>query len=513
MRLAWPAGRLAARFLSRDLANPLFEALFAVGASGDTALEAEGRRLTYAELERETARYANALAGFGVKAGDRVAVQAPKSAANLIAYLAIVRAGAVIVPLNTAYTLAELDDFIADAGPTLILVDLERREAVAERTGQARVETLGVGGAGSLSLAAERSAPTFATAPRAESDLAALCYTSGTTGRSKGAMLTHGALVRNAAALVEAWRFTRGDVLIHALPIFHVHGLFVATHVPLMAGAAIMLQPKFDPEAVLEGMGRASVLMGVPTFYVRLLAHPGLTAERAGAMRLFVSGSAPLLAATHAAFEARAGKAILERYGMSETLMNTSNPYDGPRVAGSVGRPLPGVELRVVSESGEGLPVGAVGEIEIAGGNGFGGYWRDADKTRAAFTDDGWFRTGDVGMIDAVGYVHLVGRASDLIISGGLNVYPAEVEAAIDAVPGVVESAVIGLADADFGEAVTAVVVADGAAPPSAADILAAVSEKLAAFKRPKRIIFTEALPRNAMGKVEKARLRRMNAP
>ena len=488
--------------------NPLFDALFATGAPDALALEAADRRYGYAELERETARYANALTDLGVQPGDRVAVHAAKSAANLIAYLAIVRAGAAIVPLNTAYTLAELDYFIADAEPALIIVDPEREQAIADRTPGARIAT-----PDSLGVLARAAAPRFDTARRTENDLAALCYTSGTTGRSKGAMLTHGALVANSRALVTAWRFTPADILIHALPIFHVHGLFIATHVPLMAGASILLQPSFDARAVIAAMDRASVLMGVPTFYVRLLAQDGLTREAAAGMRLFVSGSAPLLASTHEAFAARTGKAILERYGMSETLMNTSNPYAGRRVAGSVGSPLPGVDLRIVDEAGNLAPEGLAGSVEIKGGNGFGGYWRAPDKTRAAFTADGWFMTGDVGHLDAAGYLHLAGRASDLIISGGLNVYPAEVEAAIDAAPGVVESAVIGLPHPDLGEAVTAVVVArEGEARPSEAGIVTAISPVLAAFKRPRRVIFVDALPRNAMGKVEKARLRRAYA-
>lgn len=491
------------------MANPLFDALFGIGAPDAPALETADRRWRYAELRQETARYANALASLGVKPGDRVVVQAPKSAANLIAYLAIVRAGAVIVPLNTAYTLAELDYFIADADPSLIITGPDRAEAVAARASAARVETLDASGTGSLSAAAANAPAIFDPVTRNENAMAALVYTSGTTGRSKGAMLTHGALVANARALVEAWRFTAADTLIHALPVFHVHGLFVATHVPLMAGASILLQPRFDAEAVISATARASVLMGVPTFYVRLLAHPGFTSEQAHRMRLFISGSAPLLAATHRAFEARTGQAILERYGMSETLMNTSNPYVGPRLAGTVGPSLPRVGLRIVTASGKAAAAGAIGVVEIEGGNGFGGYWRDPEKSRAAFTDDGWFRTGDVGLLDASGYLHLVGRASDLIISGGLNVYPAEIEAVIDAIPGIVESAVIGLPHADLGEAVTAVVVAEeGSATPSEALILAAVTERLAAFKRPKRVIFAEALPRNAMGKVEKARLR-----
>jgi malonyl-CoA/methylmalonyl-CoA synthetase len=347
---------------------------------------------------------------------------------------------------------------------------------------------------------------------RAAEDLAAICYTSGTTGRSKGAMLTHRALASNAETLTALWRFTADDVLIHALPIFHVHGLFVAVNVTLMAGASMILQPKFDAEAVLEAMPRATAMMGVPTFYTRLLANDRLTRELAGPMRLFISGSAPLLASTHNQWAQRTGHAILERYGMTETGMNASNPYEGARLAGTVGQALPGVQLRIASES-DGGPVGEgqIGVVEVRGPNLFAGYWRDPEKTRAAFTDDGWFRTGDLGYFDTDGYLRLVGRGSDLIITGGLNVYPAEVEDAIDAMPGVIESAVIGLPHADFGEAVTAVVVTDDPAP-SEQVILGALERRLAGFKRPRRILFVPALPRNAMGKVIKASLRQAHA-
>ena len=441
------------------MSNLLHDALFAAGAPDAPSIES---RFTFAELERETARWAAAIAGLGVKPGDRIAVQVEKSVANLVLYLAALRVGAVYLPLNTAYTLAELGYFISDAEPALIVCDPAQREGVTALAGGARVETLNREGEGSLADLARTAPDGFETVARGASDLAAICYTSGTTGRSKGAMLTHGALHANAATLVREWRFTAADVLLHALPIYHVHGLFVATHTAMMAGGSMILQPRFDPAEVLAALPRASVMMGVPTFYTRLLAQPALTAEATRYMRLFVSGSAPLLAATHREWRARTGQAILERYGMTETGMNASNPYDGPRLAGAVGPALPGVALRIVGEGGEALTAGEPGLVEVKGPNLFAGYWRNPEKTAAAFTADRWFRTGDLGRIDERGYLWLVGRASDLIISGGLNVYPAEVEAAIDAAPGVVESAVIGLPHADFGEAVVAVVAGQG---------------------------------------------------
>ena len=485
--------------------NWLFDRLFAAGAPDALALEAGAQRLSYADLQRETARYAGALAALGMRPGDRLAVQVEKSAANLILYLAALRAGVVYLPLNTAYTLAELSYFIGDAEPSVIVCDPAARDGVAALAGGARVETLGRDGEGTLTDLARGRPGQLETVARGSEDLAAICYTSGSTGRSKGAMLTHGALASNAETLAGIWRFTGDDVLVNALPIYHVHGLFVATHVAMMAGAATILQPRFDPAQVLAALPRATTFMGVPTFYTRLLAHPGLTADATRHMRLFVSGSAPLPAATHQAWEARTGQAILERYGMTETGMNASNPYDGPRLAGSVGPPLPGVELRVIADV-----AGEAGEVEVKGPNVFAGYWRNPDKTAEAFTADGWFRTGDLGLIGEDGYLRLVGRGNDLIITGGLNVYPAEVEAAIDVLPGVIESAVIGLPHADLGEGVTAVVATD--APLTEGEILGALAGQLARFKQPKRVLFTKALPRNAMGKVTKAALRRDHA-
>ena len=493
------------------MTNPLFGRLFAAGAPDALAVDAGARRYSYRDLIEETGRFASALADLGVGPGDRVVVQLEKSVAGLVLYLACVRAGAALVPLNAAYTLAELAYFIADAQPALIVCDPMKAEGVASVAGGAPIATLDAAGAGSLSDRAMALPADFSTVARDAEDLAAICYTSGTTGRSKGAMLSHRALISNAETLAALWRFTPDDVLIHALPIYHVHGLFVAVNVALVSGAAMIFQSRFEAEAVIEAMPRATALMGVPTYYTRLLASPKLTRERARPMRLFVSGSAPLLAPTHRQWQARTGHAILERYGMTETGMNASNPYDGPRIPGAVGQPLPGVELRIASDADVTVGAGEIGLVEVRGPNLFSGYWRDPEKTRAAFTADGWFRTGDLGEVGKDGYLRLVGRGGDLIITGGLNVYPAEVEAAIDAVPGVVESAVIGLPHADFGEAVTAVVV-PGPAPPSEQTILSALATRLAGFKRPRRILFTDELPRNAMGKVVKAALRSTHA-
>lgn len=494
------------------MSNRLFDALFRAGAPDALAIEAPERRLTYGDLQRETARFARTLADLGVTPGDRIVVQIDKSVAGLILYLACVRAGAVIVPLNPAYTHSELAYFIADAEPVLIVCDPGKRDGLAAIAGPARIETLDRAGEGSLAARATASPAEFHTIARGDADLAAICYTSGTTGRSKGAMLSHRAQASNAETLTALWRFTADDVLIHALPIYHVHGLFVAVNVALMAGAAMIVQPRFDADAVIDAMPRATALMGVPTFYTRLLASPRLTRKRAQSMRVFISGSAPLLASTHAQWAQRTGQAILERYGMTETGMNASNPYDGPRVAGAVGHALPGVDLRIAAEAGcEAVSAGQIGMVEVKGPNLFSGYWRNPGKTAQAFTADGWFKTGDLGYFDEDGYLHLVGRGADLIITGGLNVYPAEVEDAIDAVAGVVESAVIGLPHADLGEAVTALVVA-GTPGATEQAIRTALETRLAGFKRPRAILFVPELPRNAMGKVVKASLRQVHA-
>jgi malonyl-CoA/methylmalonyl-CoA synthetase len=472
---------------------------------------AAGETVSYAELVALAGRLANVLVARGVKPGDRVAVQVEKSVPAMVLYLATVRAGAVYLPLNTAYTLAELEYFIGDAEPALVVCDPGKREGVAALAAKVggRVETLDASGQGTLTEAAAAAPEAFATVQRAGDDLAAILYTSGTTGRSKGAMLTHDNLVSNTLTLKEVWRFTQADTLIHALPIYHTHGLFVACNVTLFSGASMIFLPKFDADEILSLMPRATALMGVPTFYVRLLQHPGLTRETAASMRLFVSGSAPLLAETHREWSARTGHAILERYGMTETNMNTSNPYDGERVPGAVGLPLPGVSVRITDpETTKELAHGEIGMIEVKGPNVFKGYWRMPEKTAAEFRPDGFFITGDLGKIDERGYVHIVGRGKDLVITGGFNVYPKEIEDEIDAIPGVFESAVIGLPHADFGEGVTAVVVRSKEASLDERAILAALDGRLAKFKLPKRILFVEELPRNTMGQVQKNVLR-----
>jgi malonyl-CoA/methylmalonyl-CoA synthetase len=430
-----------------------------------------------------------ALAQRAVVAGDRVVAQVEKSPEAVALYLACLRLGAVFVPLNTAYTEVEIAYFLGDAEP---------RIAVGVANGVPLAE-----------LVRNESASTPAPAMQ-PSDLAALLYTSGTTGRSKGAMLTRANLASNAVTLAQAWRFTQRDVLLHALPIFHVHGLFVAINTVLAAGSSMLFLSKFDPHEVVQLLPESTVMMGVPTFYTRLLQLPAFTRERCASIRLFVSGSAPLLAETHREFRERTGHAILERYGMSETLMNTSNPYDGERVAGSVGPPLPGVEVRVADpESGRPLPdVESVGMIEVRGPNVFRGYWRMPEKTAADFRADGFFITGDIGRFDRRGYLFIVGRAKDLIISGGYNVYPVEVETELDALSGVAESAVIGVPHPDFGEGVTAVIVARAGAVLDENTLRAALEQRLAKYKLPKRIVFVNEMPRNAMGKVQKAQLR-----
>jgi malonyl-CoA/methylmalonyl-CoA synthetase len=471
----------------------------------------DGQRISYGDLIARAGQMANLLVSSGVKPGDRVAAQTEKSVPGLVLYLAVVRAGAVYLPLNTAYTLNELEYFITDAEPSMVVCDPARTEgiaAIAAKVG-AKVLTLAADGKGSLTDAAATAKPRFATVIRADGDLAAILYTSGTTGRSKGAMLTHDNLASNSLSLVDYWRFTDKDVLIHALPIYHTHGLFVASNVTLFARASMIFLPKFDPDLIIRLMARATVLMGVPTFYTRLLQSPALTRESTKHMRLFISGSAPLLADTHREWAARTGLAVLERYGMTETNMNTSNPYDGDRVPGAVGHALPGVTVRVTDpETGKELARETIGMIEVKGPNVFKGYWRMPEKTRSEFRDDGFFVTGDLGKIDTRGYVHILGRGKDLVISGGFNVYPKEIESEIDAMPGVIESAVIGVPHADFGEGVTAVVVCNKGAGVDEASVLKALDGRLAKFKMPKRVFVVDELPRNAMGKVQKNILR-----
>ncbi len=471
----------------------------------------DGLKLTYGQMLSASARYANALVNLGVGPGDRVAVQMEKSPAVIFIYLACLRAGAVLLPLNTAYTPHEIAYFLSDARPKILVCDPERSEALAEaaKGAEARIVPHGRGQEGALFDLASASLPDFQNARRGPDDLAAILYTSGTTGRSKGAMLSHDNLASNTQTLVDFWRFDADDVLIHALPVYHTHGLFVATNTILLAGGSMIFLPKFDARQIIDAMKRATSLMGVPTFYTRLLDDPGLDREACAHMRLFVSGSAPLLAETHRAFREKTGHAILERYGMTETNMNTSNPYDAERVPGTVGPPLPGVELRVVDpDTGAALPQGEIGMIEVKGRNVFQGYWLMPEKTAAEFRPDGFFITGDLGKIDENGYVHIVGRGKDLIISGGLNIYPKEIESEIDSLPGVIESAVIGLKDADFGESVAAVVVREKGSSLDEAAIRAALQGRLAKFKWPKKIVFADDLPRNTMGKVQKNVLR-----
>ncbi|MBU2954323.1 malonate--CoA ligase [Marinobacter sp. F3R08] len=474
----------------------------------------EGKTYTYADALARTGRIAGALQELGVQPGDRVAVQVDKSPEAILLYLATLRIGAVYLPLNTGYTADEIGYFLGDAEPALFVcqpVALEAAKAIAAETNCPCVKTLGTNADGSLMDAVEKAAAYDGIEQRAEDDLAAILYTSGTTGRSKGAMLTHKNLGSNSKSLAEAWRFTEKDRLIHALPIFHTHGLFVACNVILVTGASLYFMSRFDVDAIIAAMPEGTSLMGVPTFYTRLLQDDRLTPELTANMRLFTSGSAPLTAETHQQFEQRTGHAILERYGMTETNMNTSNPYDGDRIAGTVGLPLPGVEIRVTNpEAGDHqpLPQGEIGMLEVRGPNVFKGYWRMPEKTKAELLEDGFFVTGDLALVDERGYVQIVGRDKDLVISGGFNVYPKEVEQVIDAMPEVMESAVIGVSHPDFGEGVTAVVVLLPGQKLEEADVVKALAGHLAKFKQPKRVFFVDALPRNTMGKVQKKQLR-----
>lgn len=468
-------------------------------------LEADsGESFSYADVERETARYANFLKELGLQPDDRVAVQVEKSPQAVFVYLACLRAGLCYLPLNNAYQQSEIRYFLGDAEPAVAICSPQNYDWFSGLCKEARVTnlfTLDHNGRGTFSEVTTSSSAQFESVSSQPDDLAVIIYTSGTTGRSKGAMITHGNLTSNAQVLCNAWRITSEDTLIHALPIFHIHGLFVALNTILLSGAKLIFQRKFDARAVIANLPHATLLMGVPTFYTRLLAEPSFTRAACKTMRLFVSGSAPLLLDTFNEFRARTGHTILERYGMSEAGMICSNPYEGERRGGTVGLPLPGVSLRI--------PGGDTGAIEIKGTNVFSGYWRMPDKTIDEFTGDGYFKTGDIGAIDRDGYVSIVGRAKDLIISGGFNVYPKEIELLIDEIAGVAESAVIGLPDPDFGEAVTAVIVRnkEGVAL-SEADVIARVKAQLANFKVPKRVYFVDELPRNTMGKVQKNVLR-----
>jgi malonyl-CoA/methylmalonyl-CoA synthetase len=471
------------------------------------------RRMSYGELRSLSASWAAVLRDRGVQAGDRVAVQVDKSLEAIVLYVACLRLGAVYVPINTASTANEVDYTLRDAEPRLAVVrpaDSQALAQVAEAAGVTELQTLGAGGDGSLVELSRRFAGRIEARPvLSPAALAAIVYTSGTTGRPKGALLSRGNLGSNAATLAAFWRFSPEDILLHALPLFHVHGLFVGINIALASGSSLLLQSGFDAPRVLESLPRATVFMGVPTFYTRLLQLPGLDRASTAHIRLFVSGSAPLLPDTHHEFERRTGHIILERYGMTETLMNTSNPYIGLRLPGSVGPALPGIDLRIAT-SGAAQPddESAVGEIEVRGPNVCAGYWRDPEKSKSAFTADGWFKTGDLGRLNQDGYVTIVGRAKDLVITGGYNVYPKEVETELDALQGVAESAVFGVPHPDFGEGVTAVVVAESGAQLAEAEILGAIRTRLARYKLPKRVLIVDELPRNQMGKVQKSLLR-----
>jgi malonyl-CoA/methylmalonyl-CoA synthetase len=489
-----------------------------------TAIEVvdTGLAYTWRDIERATAMLANLLDSLDLPPSSRIAVQAEKSVESLLFYLAVLRAGHVYLPLNTAYKADEIAYFLGDAEPALFVCapkDFAWASKLAFANGTTFVFTLGDDRGGSLLERASHFPDRHEPAVRKAGEMAAILYTSGTTGRSKGAMLTHGNLLSNALTLKDYWRWRTpaegGDVLVHALPIFHVHGLFVASHGALLAGAKMLWLDRFDPKRVAAVLPRATVFMGVPTLYVRLLAEPSFTREACRNMRVFISGSAPLLLDTFEQFEKRTGHTILERYGMSETVMLTSNPYDagdGPRRGGTVGFPLPGVGLRVVGADGAALAAGSVGAIEVRGPNVFMGYWRMPEKTKEEFTADGWFRTGDVGLVDERGYVSIVGRSKDLIISGGFNVYPAEIESVLNEMTGIAESAVVGVPHGDFGEAVVAVVVARAGAAVDTDALIATLKKTIANFKVPKAVFVVAELPRNTMGKVQKNLLRDRHA-
>ena len=495
--------------------NVLYDGVFAPNAASEKVfLFTPTGEISYAAFTLMTNRLANCLVKNGLQSGDRVAVQAAKSVTQLALYAATIKAGGVYLPLNTGYTPHELDYFVSDATPTVIVVADSISAAITPLAAGigATLLTLNADETGSLTMKANTESADFLTIARGSEDLGAILYTSGTTGRSKGAKLCHRNLLSNAKVLAENWKFSSNDVLLHMLPIFHTHGLFVASNLLCMVGGSMIFLPKFSAVDALAWMPKANSMMGVPTFYTRLLDVPEFNREAASHMRLFISGSAPLLADTHIKFEERTGKMILERYGMTETNMSISNPYDGARVAGTVGKPLSGVEIRIAdAETGEPVAPGEIGVIEQRGDNVFLGYWEMPEKTNESFRDDGFFITGDMAKQDENGYITIVGRDKDLIISGGLNVYPKEVEGLIDEIDGVRESAVIGVPHRDFGEAVVAIVIPSDSAL-NIGSISASLASRIAKFKQPKKVILAEALPRNTMGKVQKAELRKKHA-
>ncbi|MDU9003921.1 malonate--CoA ligase [Sedimentitalea todarodis] len=495
------------------MANPLYDTLFGRYYGQDTVFLhlQDGRTVTHAAFLEQAAQFAHVFAELGAQPGDRLAVQIEKSPEALAIYSACAQSGIIFLPLNTAYTAEEVTYFVENSGARILICDGAKAEAlgpVADASG-ATLETLNGDGTGTLPDKAQGKPTAFETMPCSADDLAAFLYTSGTTGRSKGAMLTQANLLSNAEVLADYWRFDETDVLLHALPIFHTHGLFVATNIALITGGSMIFLPRFDLDQVLADLPRATAMMGVPTFYTRLLGDARFTRDLVKHMRLFVSGSAPLLTDTHVQFEDRTGHRILERYGMTETNMNTSNPYDGDRRAGTVGFPLPGIELKITdAQSGATIPDGEVGQIEVRGPNVFKGYWQMPEKTREELREDGFFITGDLGMIDDQGYVQIVGRNKDLIISGGYNIYPKEIELVLDDQPGVLESAVIGVPHPDFGETVVGVLVAEPGATLDTEAVAAAVCQSLARFKHPRKLVILPELPRNTMGKVQKNLLR-----
>ncbi len=472
----------------------------------------EGQQWSYADLEQESARLARYLTEAGIQKGERVAVQVDKTPQALFLYLACLRAGFIYLPLNTAYTESELAYFIDNAEPAAVVC---RSDSLAnfQQLGQGKAVrhfyTLENAPEHNLLQLSAATATNFDTVACNKADVAVILYTSGTTGRPKGAMITHGNLAANGLALKQIWGFSQDDVLLHALPIFHIHGLFVACHCVLLSGSKMLFIPRFNADTIIRLLPRATVLMGVPTFYTRLLDNPAFTAEVCRNMRLFISGSAPLLEQTFTEFQHRTGQTILERYGMTETGMNASNPLDGERKAGTVGFPLPGVTARIVDDAGNVAGPDTVGNLQVRGENVFIGYWGMPDKTAEEFTADGFFKTGDMASLDDEGYLAIVGRGKDMVITGGFNVYPKEIELIIDELDGVIESAIIGVPHPDFGEAVTAVVTRDVSNQAcTEASIIAALKPKLANYKIPKRVIFVDELPRNTMGKVQKNLLR-----
>ena len=493
------------------MSNLLYDSLFSshIGVDKPFLIFSDGSKISYDAFLRMASRFANTIKGAGLTAGDRLAIQVEKSAEALAIYAACVQSGVIFLPLNTAYKPAEVEYFISDSGARMLIAsEAENLRSISAQY-NVILHNMAADGRGSLTSLAATASDRFVPVPLSGDDLSAFLYTSGTTGRSKGAMLTQNNLLSNAQTLIEAWRFTKGDVLLHALPIFHTHGLFVATNIILLSRASMIFLSKFDVDSVFGVLPQATCMMGVPTFYKRLLDDSRLTADSTRHMRLFVSGSAPLLAETHRQFAERTGQQILERYGMTETNMNTTNPYEGPRRAGTVGKPLAGVELKITDpETGATLEDGAIGQIEVRGPNVFAGYWNMPEKTREELREDGFFITGDLGFIDDQGYVQIVGRNKDLIIAGGYNIYPKEIELILDDQPGVLESAVIGVPNADFGESVVGILVPDRSGSLDIDKITKSIASSLAKFKQPRELVVVDALPRNAMGKVQKNVLR-----